>query len=137
MKLISDNERYAREYKNIYDAVLENLEAYSNYGPDAERARKYIFSYDGYIVSTLNYDDFCQYLKQDMRRGELKVIGCYELKEILRLNHMIDRLDSILEQEKFWEQDSEVEPYFMVHPQWLKIEKQARKALDLLRKTKN
>lgn len=134
MALLSGDERYAREYKNIYDAILENLEVYANYGPDAESGRKYVFSNDGYIASTVNYDDFCQYLKQDMRRGEVSAIGCIELKEILRLNHMINRLDSMLEQEKFWARNSSVESYFMSHPQWLKIERQARKALGLLRK---
>ncbi|KYG65894.1 hypothetical protein AZI86_02130 [Bdellovibrio bacteriovorus] len=134
MALSTRDLRYLRDYKMIYPRVLTLLELLSNSEEVPQRNRDYLFSPAGYIECTLDYDENCEYLKSDLRKGQCTV-GCTELNEILRLNHMIDRLDAILNVEQFWKKDISVEPYLMSHPQWLKIENQARKTLDLLRKT--
>lgn len=132
MTLAMTEKRYLSDYKPIYPRILSLLELFSNSNVTAE-SRKFFFSSVGYLNCTLDYDDNCQYLKNDMRRGVLTAIGCEEFIEILRLNHMIDRLDTISRDEE-WPEDNEFEAYLSVHPQWLKIEKQAQKILGLLRK---
>ena len=133
MELTVRDQRYLREFKPVYPELLFLLEIFGNAEANAGESRGYLFSPDGYIHCTLDYDDNCEYLKEDLSKGQI-TIGCEELREILRLNHMIDRLDAILNQERFWKKNVPIEPYFMSHPQWLKIEKQALKILALLRK---
>lgn len=124
--------RYTADYKPVSYQVLSLLELFGNLNASLE-SRKFLFSAAGYLSCTLDYDDNCQYLKDDLRTGRLSAIGCEELIEILRLNHMIDRLDVIFN-DKDWPHDKEFEACVSFHPQWRKIEKQALKTLELLRK---
>ena len=62
-------------------------------------------------------------------------MDCVQLKEVLRLNHMINKFDSTLNAEDAWYKLSQ-EGYMEQHPYWIKMTKQANKILELLRKKK-
>lgn len=130
--------RYERDYIEGSPSLFSNLEAFAGYnsGDRDNNDMDYIFDECGYNECSIMYDDCCYLLKLDLRKGLDIHMNCSQLREVLRLNQMIIKFDSIVNVEDIPSIFPARKTYVEQHPYWIKMTKQANKILELLRKKK-
>lgn len=127
---IFQKSRFEREYIDVSYALLDYLEAFAAEGPSGFFKHERILTFAYYDEATLRFLEICGYYGSNL--GGL----CLEQwKAIVRLKIMIKNFDSPCENVMMRDLGaSAFRSFLTMHPKWLKIEKQASKALHLFRK---
>lgn len=102
---------------------------------DAEHPQsKYLLeNYFDLVEFSFPYDEFCEYLESDLRKGRPVSFSCVQIKEILRLKYMLNKFDSLHRQFEGLGYGSEFLDAVTRHPQWVKMSAQAHKILEMLK----
>lgn len=134
----SESERLAKEYidgfcQEFNQGILIILEAFDEECIYTQAWRENQFNFKFYTNFSLDYSDYCDSLKSDIRDKKQTKLSCEQVKHILRLNHLIDQYDKYYEHMRHI--DEKVTCTVLTSSaQWKKISYQSHKILDLLRR---
>jgi len=134
----SESERLGKEYidgfcQEFNQSLLIILEAFDDQCIYTQEWRENHFNFKFYTQFSLDYSDYCDSLKSDIRDKKQTELSCEIIKHILRLNHIIDQYDKYYERTR----KTNEEVTFTVitnSSHWKKISNQSHKILDLLRR---
>ncbi len=135
MKKISVEELhkyYEEEYGDVWPVMLGLLEGFANSGPRKEKFREHALHPFWYSEISLEYDSLRDSIIGTLRMGKSEKITCAQLKEFLRMYRLIRMFDRDYETSP--DDPEEFKNFFLRHPLWPRLEKQAQKTLDALRK---
>lgn len=130
----STSDRFQREYIKCSHIVLRILETFDNECPHTNKWRQSFFDPYSYFDWSIDFDNYCEAVVNEIREEKPTDLSWLQIKELIRLNKMIDKFDAILTKKEFPDDLDGMRSYMVNHPQWLRISRQAHKILELLKK---
>lgn len=129
---------YIHYLRNTYglemSGLFESVEDFANTKSIISDDRKYLLSVFGYTETSLDFDQYREMMRSELRKKNSR----FQLDEglaFIRLCILVTMFDRYLD--KAPENDDDFRQYCLSHPLWPRIEKQARVTLELFKKNKS
>lgn len=135
----SDNiHDYLKYVHNTYGlkwaSLFESIEDFADKKTLISDDRKYLLSVYGYTQTSLDFDEYREVFRKELRKKQSR-IQLDEGLAFIRLCILVTMFDR--EMDKAPDNDKEFRQYCLSHPLWPRIEKQARVTLELFKKNKS